>query len=162
MKHILFLMLVVITLFYSGCTNQKTTPTAGLPVYVPESKELHDSIVRMDSLFFDSYNNCKLDVFESFISEDLEFYHDRGGLSTSKPGLVEAIKNNICGKVTRELLAGSIEVYPIPNYGAIELGVHRFHNNQEKDKGPSRFSKFVQIWHNENGKWKLSRVVSLH
>ena len=162
MENCLFPILVILTLIFSGCTNQKPASTIGLPPYVPESKELHDSIVRLDSLLFDSYNNCKLDVFESMISEDLEFYHDRGGLSTSKPGLVEAIKNNICGKVTRELLKGSIEVYPIPNYGAVEMGAHRFYNNQEKERGPSRFSKFVQIWHNDNGKWKLSRVVSLH
>ena len=146
----------------TACTSTKSDPSSGLPAYMPESKGLHDTIVMMDSLLFDSYNNCKLDVFESLISEDLEFYHDRGGLSTSKPGLVEAIKNNICGKVTRELLKGSIEVYPIPNFGAVEMGAHRFYNNQEKERGPSRFSKFVQIWHNENGKWKLSRVVSLH
>jgi hypothetical protein len=64
--------------------------------------------------------------------------------------------------VTRELLPGSIEVYPIPNYGAVEMGAHRFHNSTENDKGSSRFSKFVHIWHNEGGNWRLARVVSLH
>lgn len=162
MKYIfLFSFLMMIGLFLS-CTSTKSKTTSPIPAYLPESPGLHDTIVRMDSLFFDSYNKCKLDVFESFIAEDIEFYHDRGGLSTSKPGLVESIKNNICGKVTRELLAGSIEVYPIPNYGAVEMGAHRFYNNQEKEAGPSRFSKFVHIWKNENGNWRISRVVSLH
>ena len=61
----------------------------------------------------------------------------------------------------RELLKGSIEVYPIPNYGAVQMGAHRFYNHQEKT-GPSRFSKFVHLWHRENGMWKLARVISLH
>ena len=62
---------------------------------------LYDSIVAMDVLWEDAYNNCKLDVMEELISEDLEFYHDQGGLMTSKQKLNEALKNNICvhGKV---------------------------------------------------------------
>jgi hypothetical protein len=146
----------------TACLQIKAQNPIGVPAYSPESKELHDTIVRMDSILFDAYNTCKLDVFESLISDDIEFYHDRGGLMTSKKDLVQSIKNNICGKVTRELLKGSIEVYPIPNYGAVQMGAHRFYNNQEKENGPSRFSKFVEIWHKENGPWKLSRVISLH
>jgi hypothetical protein len=123
---------------------------------------LHNTISKLDSIFFDAYNNCKLDVFASMIWDSIEFYHDRGGLSTSKSDLVQGIKNNICGKVKRELLSGSIEVYPIPNHGAVQMGVHRFINNQEKDFGISRYAKFVSIWKNENGNWKLTRIVSLH
>lgn len=154
---LLFWAVVCVTIY--ACSPAKNT-SAAVPAYTPESKELHDTIARLDSLLFDAYNNCKLDVFASLIAEDIEFYHDRGGLMTSKKDLVAAIKNNICGKVTRELLKGSIEVYPIPGYGAVQMGVHRFYNNQEKST--SRFSKFVHTWHRENDSWKLSRVISLH
>lgn len=99
---------------------------------------------------------------ESIIADDIEFYHDRGGLSTSKKELLTGLKNNICGKVTRELLKGSIEVYPIPGYGAVQMGVHRFHNNQEPTDAPFHYSKFVHTWHKVNGQWKLARVISLH
>lgn len=162
MRGVLYFLFFTGILFMIACSANKDRKVAGLEPYSPESKELHDTIVRMDSIFFDAYNTCKLDVFESLIPDDIEFYHDRGGLTTSKKGLVEAIKNNICGKVTRELLSGSIEVYPIPNYGAVETGAHRFYNNQEGGDKPSRFSKFVHTWHRENGQWKLARVISLH
>jgi hypothetical protein len=52
---------------------------------------LYDSIVAMDKLWEDAYNNCKMDVMEDIISEDLEFYHDQGGLLTSKQKLNEAL-----------------------------------------------------------------------
>ena len=143
-----------------SCAAQKKT-AEGLPPYVPESKELYDTVARLDSLFFDAYNNCKLDVMANLISEDVEFYHDRGGLSKSKAGLIEALKNNICGKVTRELLKGSIEVYPVPGYGAVQMGAHRFHNKQEPD-APSHYSRFVHTWHREKDGWRLARVISLH
>src|SRR2546423_95811 len=112
------LIIILAFIIVLSCTSTKNAKTSGVPPYVTENKELYDTIVQMDSILFDSYNNCKLNVFASLVSEDIEFFHDRGGLDTSKNDIVQAIKNNICGKVTRELLKGSIEVYPIPNYGA--------------------------------------------
>jgi Domain of unknown function (DUF4440) len=129
--------------------------------YAPEPKELYDTIVRMDSLYFDTYNNCRLETMASMTSDTLEFYHDRGGLTTSKAAYLEAIKKNICGKVTRELMPGSIEVYPIHGWGAVEIGYHRFHNNQEPN-APWRASKFIILWHKKGDKWEVARVVSLH
>ena len=117
--------------------------------------------LEMDSIWDDSYNHCKMEVQEQIISEDLEFYHDNGGLLTSKTKLIAALKNNICGKVTRELLKGSIEVYPIKDYGAVEMGYHRFHNINDTNQN-SHFARFVHIWKKENGAWKITRVISLH
>jgi hypothetical protein len=131
--------------------------------YTPEPKALYDTIVRMDSIYFDTYNSCKLEKMASLTSDSLEFYHDKDGLMTSKAAFIEAIRNNICGKVTRELMQGSIEVYPIPGYGAVEMGYHRFHNNQEAGGVSSRPpSKFIIIWHQKKDKWEVARVVSLH
>ena len=126
-----------------------------------QTNELYNTIVTLDSVFFDAYNNCRLDIQEAFYSDSIEFYHDKGGLSTSKKDILEGTKKNICGKVSRELVNGSIEVSPIPNYGAIELGSHMFHNNQEKGQIPHP-SKFVIIWRNNNGNWQITRVISLH
>lgn len=160
-RHIYASLLLIAFLLMISSDAARAQPA--LPKYKPTvSKALYDSIATMDSLFFDAYNNCKLQTLDSLISEDLEFYHDMGGLTTSKADLVQALKNNICGKVTRELLKGSIEVYEIKNYGAVEMGFHGFHNNQEKKAGPTHFAKFVHIWRKENGQWKLSRVISLH
>lgn len=155
MKHrmIIFSSLGVIFLF----TLESFKPS--LPQSEP--KTLYDTIVALDARWEDAYNNCKLDVMEELISEDLEFYHDQGGLLTSKKLLNEALKNNICNKVTRELQKGSIEVYPIPGYGAVEMGLHGFHNKQEPNSKP-HFAKFVHLWKREKGKWQITRVISLH
>ncbi len=151
------IILFTIILF---CSTASAQWQQQIPPYKPESKELFDSIVHMDSVWENSYNNCKLDVQEQLISDNLEFYHDRNGVMTSKKALIEALKNNVCAKVTRELLQGSIEVYPINNYGAVEMGYHRFHNKVEKSTSP--YARFIHIWRHENGQWKITRVVSLH
>ncbi len=47
-------------------------------LYKPDDKSLYDSIVYLDSVLFEAYNTCKLDRFEKYISENIEFYHDKG------------------------------------------------------------------------------------
>lgn len=68
---------------------------------------------------------------------------------------------NICGKVTRVLVKGSIEVYPIPGYGAVEIGLHRFINHEESET-PSKPDKFIMIWRQTGNGWQITRVISLH
>lgn len=132
--------------------------------YKPDDQKLYDTIVKLDSIFFSLYNNCstQLQAYANFYSDSIEFYHDKGGLNTSKKEIVEATRKNICGKVTRELVKGSVEVYPIANYGAIEMGLHMFHNNQEKEEGPAKVSKFIIIWQHTTDGWKITKVISLH
>jgi len=122
---------------------------------------LYKTIVHLDSIFFNAYNNCNLETQDSLYSDSIEFYHDQGGLTTSKKDILAATKMNICGKVTRELVKGSIEVYPIKDYGAVEMGFHKCHNKMEKNAKP-KASRFIIIWQNKNEKWIMSRVISLH
>ena len=138
-------------------------PQSGYAQFKPDDQALYDTILRQDSLFFGAYNTCTvhLQEYADFYADSLEFYHDKGGLSTSKRDVVEATKKNICGKVTRELVAGSVEVYPIAYYGAIEIGFHKFHNSAEPN-APSKPDRFVVVWHRTDKGWKITRVISLH
>jgi ketosteroid isomerase-like protein len=126
-----------------------------------QDADLYRTIVRLDSTFFHAYNTCDLATQASFYSDTIEFFHDKSGLDTSKQHILANTKKYICGKVTRELVPGSIEVSPLPGYGAVELGMHLFHNNQEKDAQPHA-SRFVIIWQKIRETWKITKVISLH
>ena len=115
----------------------------------------------MDSVYFNAYNTCDMDKQAAIYADSIEFYHDKGGLMTSKKDLLDAIKKNICGKVTRVLVKGSIEVYPIAGFGAVEIGLHQFINHAESET-PSKPDKFIVIWRLRNDKWQITRVISLH
>jgi hypothetical protein len=71
---------------------------------------LYKTVIGLDTALFDAYNNCNLDKLGSMVSEDLEFYHDKTGLAVGRQPFVDAIKNNICGKVHRELVSSSAEI----------------------------------------------------
>ena len=129
--------------------------------YEPVDKKLYDIIVDKDKEYFDAYNACDMKTQESLYSEDIEFFHDKGGLNTSKQDILASIEKNICGKVTRTLVSESIEVYPIANYGAVEMGYHMFHNNQEPN-AESKPVKFIIVWKEEGENWLITKVISLH
>ncbi len=93
------------------------------------------------------------------VSDDLEFYHDQTGLSVGKAPFLAGIKQNICGKVKRELLPQTLEVYPLKAYGAVEIGIHRFHHPAHPEDGTGD-AKFVMLWRNKDGTWKVTRVIS--
>ena len=93
--------------------------------YVPVSKALYDTIAHMDSLLFNAANTQDLETMRSLFTEDLEFYHDASGLA----GYEQTMKNfqNLFKNYTttrRVLIAGSMEVYPIKDYGAIQTYNH--------------------------------------
>ena len=114
----------------------------------------------LDAALFDSYNHCDLEKFASFMDENVEFYHDQGGVTLGRAALTESVKKNICGKVTRELVPGSLKVYHMKDYGFVEMGVHRFHHPGHDDTEGVGEGQFVHLWQCKDGAWKVTRVIS--
>jgi len=48
--------------------------------------ELDKAIATLDANLFDAYNRCDLEKFASFFVENVEFYHDQGGVTLVGPG----------------------------------------------------------------------------
>jgi ketosteroid isomerase-like protein len=135
-------------------------PISHAHAQTPAADPLFKTIQSLDTQLFDAYNRCDLEKFGSLIADDVEFYHDKTGLSRGRPALIDGIRNNICGKVTRELVPGTLEVYPIANYGAVEIGIHRFHHPGHEDPGSVGEARFIHLWQNQDGVWKVARVIS--
>ena len=61
----------------------------------------------------------------------------------------------------RELIAGTLRVFPMDNYGALEFCDHLFYfqinDGSEKLIGSGRLTA---LWRLEDGAWKLTRVIS--
>jgi len=127
---------------------------------IKSQEELNQVVASLDTALFDSYNRCELEKFAAFFAGDVEFYHDQGGVTLGKGELTESVKKNICGKVTRELVPGSMQVYHMKGYGAVEMGVHRFHHPGHEDTEPVGEGKFIHLWQYKDGTWKITRVIS--
>jgi hypothetical protein len=126
----------------------------------PTSKELFNEIARQDSLLFEAFNTQNMNKFKPMFAQDLEWYQDNGGLLSYKT-VFENFDANFKKefKLTRKLVNGSLEVHPIKEYGAIEIGVHQF-THVENGKEETGTFKFLAIWRKTNDQWQISRMIS--
>jgi hypothetical protein len=147
--RMLAVALFVITLPGANAQTPKSTPTM--------QDELYQTVAALDTKLFEAVNQCDMKTVDSMWADDAEFYHDKNGLMVGRQNIVEAIKNNLCGKVTRQLVPGTLEVYPLKGYGAVEIGVHRFYH--PNDNGNVGEAKFIHVWQNKDGVWKITRVI---
>jgi ketosteroid isomerase-like protein len=130
------------------------------PARVSDSRALFDTIAQADAAIFSAFNAHDAALLMSFFTKDVEFYHDKDGLNDYAQ-TAEGFKKLFASApdITRELVAGSLEVYPLKDDGAIEVGQHRFTHKENGQEETGSF-KFVQIWRKTGGQWKLSRVIS--
>ncbi len=150
--RILAVALFAIALPCANAQSPKPAPTT--------QEALYQTVAALDTKLFDAVNHCDMKTVESMWADDAEFYHDKDGLMVGRQNIVDAIKNNLCGKVNRELVPGTLEVYPLGSYGAVEIGVHRFYHPYAQDHGVVGEAKFIHIWQNKDGVWKITRVIS--
>lgn len=139
-----------------------TSTKAQVKQSVPAETKLYHTILHLDSAMFDAFNTRNLDMLSVMFSEDIEFYHDMGGLTDYKQNM-ESFKKAFKSerKVRRELVPGSVEVSPIKDYGAVQTGTHRFYATEVgKQEQLSSEAKFVTLWRLKDGKWKAIRIIS--
>ena len=122
--------------------------------------ELFNKVANLDSSLFAAYNSNNLNLMKTYFTKDLEWYQDNGGLIDFEKVFINF--KSIFERdydLKRNLIRESLEVHPIEGYGAIEIGKHQF-KHIENGKLEIGTFKFLMIWKNDNGNWKISRVIS--
>lgn len=133
-----------------------------------EDQKITALIVEQDRLFWHAYNTCDGEAFRRFITDDVEFYHDKGGITLGIDALTDSFKKNLCGsnnKVRREAVPGSVKVSLLRNgkeiYGAVMSGEHLFYLTQPgKPESLDGRANFTHLWLIKNGTAKMSRILS--
>lgn len=116
----------------------------------------------MDSILFNAFNDRDLRTLKTLFTDDLEFYHDQDGLTSYQQNM-ESFERHFESdtRVRRQLVEGSLEVYPIKDYGAVEVGIHHFYSTKKgQPEQLTATAKFVHVWRQTDDGWKISRVIS--
>ena len=154
MKTRFFISILFIGLYAcnrEGGVKNKKTP------YVPISQEIYDTIIYWERIYSEAFKKCDLVTIDLLTYENIEYYHDQGGLMISKEYLLKSLVH-MCGR-NREIDEGS-EVYPVKNFGAIHVGKQRFFDDPP-EKNKSTFRRFVHVWRHQGDRWKLTRMVTI-
>lgn len=174
--------IVVCVLFFSAtiCAYAADSATAASPEpraaeirltpgAAPAPPELVATLAEKDRQLFEAVFGCKLDMLASLVADNFEFVHDKYGLTAdSGSKFMQGMRDNCKAQETghnfrarRELVEGSMTVHMLNNYGAMQMGEHRFYALQPGQ--PDRLTetgKFIDLWRQVDGEWKLARVIS--
>ena len=123
---------------------------------------LYRTVSELDAEFFGSFNSCdtpdQLQKHASFLDPNVEFYHDKGGVSWTRQDYIDKTRRNVCGNFRRKLTPGSLGIYPIEGFGAIEEGDQTF--CEIKSGKCFGEAKFLIVWHHTSDGWHITRVFS--
>jgi hypothetical protein len=147
----LYVTAVVFTTFFLFVAGNGHAQTSG---------PLFDEISRLDSLQFGAFNTRNLDQLMGYFDKDLEFYQDNTGVRNydqTKQAFGVVFKLNYI--LTRKLIPGTMEVYPIKDFGAIETAQHTFSHVENGQLQVGTF-KYMQIWQKKDGVWRVIREIS--
>jgi hypothetical protein len=146
---------------------------AATPVTVPPQPQLTEQIRAADAALFKLFfeGPCDIPRFRGMITDDIEFYHDKGGFNVRKPDDFVGQYKERCTNLLdpakyrsrRMLVQSSLRVDPIPGWGAMEVGDHLFYERHGAT-GPEKLvgkAKFAMVWVlGQDGQWRVSRVLS--
>jgi len=148
-----------------------TSPVALAQKAGPEqTQQQFDEVAAADRALFSAFfDRCDLEALAKMVTDDFEMFHDKNGYMTkSGKEFLDGIKETCARQKTgedyrarRELVPGTLKVYPLNNYGAVETGVHRFYQLLPgKPEKLVEVSQFTHVWKKEEGVWKLARALS--
>ena len=146
------------------CLLLMLPPLLAVPAHAADADNasLHDTIAALDHGMFDSFNHCsdpaQFEKHAGYFDPAVEFYHDTGGVTWTREAMLANTRKHVCGNYTRQLLPGTLEVFPIKDFGAIARGQHRFCNL--KGEHCDGLADFVIIWRLRDGQWQATRVLS--
>jgi hypothetical protein len=154
MKHRL------ITLFCCWLTAA-INPAAAASAPAPARDPLYDKMLALDTAMFDSFNKCadpaQLQKHIAFYAKDIEFYHDLNGVQWGVGAALDSIRKNVCGQFRRKLDTETFRVYPIPGFGAMTMGTHRFCHTPTTCEG---IGEFTIVWKQTGDEWQVTRALS--
>lgn len=154
-----------ITLFFGimlAAMAASAAAAPGMDKSAASADALAKTVSRLDSELFDAFNHCdapgELQKHSGYLAKDLEFYHDKGGVTWTRAAYLANTKKNVCGHFRRELVPGSLEIFPIKDFGAIEQGWHKFCDlKTDQCFGEA---EFLIVWRHLEGKWEATRIFS--
>lgn len=118
-----------------------------------------------DASFWSAFNACDAKAMDRLFTDDIEFYHDRTGLTAGRTAVVASLVSGPCGTpglhLRRDGVAGTLRYDPVPRTGAILTGEHRFY--AKRGAAPEELdgqASFANVWVRQGDAWKMRRVLS--
>lgn len=168
LSFLIFAVAALIAAVAQAAPAVKGAPQYHLTPGAAQTPEMTAAIAKADAeLFAAVFDRCDVDAIEAMLTDDFRFVHDKEGESSrakfleDERGHCARLKTGEDFPARRELVPGSLEVWPIDKYGALETGVHRFYARLPgKPEQLTETGNFMILWKQVGGKWLMAESIS--
>lgn len=137
-------------------------PAADGPVAADATRQ---AVLAADAHYWNTFNACDLQAMAPLFTEDVEFYHDKTGLTVTRQGVLDSLRKGPCADTAmhlrREAVPGSVKFHPLAGGFALLTGQHRF---VVERRGQAPYvdgqAEFAAVWQWTGGQWRMRRIVS--
>lgn len=131
------------------------------PVLASDERALRDA----DARYWQAFNACDLTAMDGLFTDDVEFYHDKTGLTSSKAAVIDSLRKGPCAdprmQLRREQVEDSLRFHPLAGGYALLSGMHRFYVREAgKPERLDGQAEFTNLWQSVDGHWRMRRVFS--
>jgi ketosteroid isomerase-like protein len=147
------LILLIIVLAATGCQQQQNADTESLPITF-DMQKASKIIESIDKQFSKDFYNGDSVALAGHYASNAQFGSLKGKeiLSYWGRSIRNSIKNN-----TRNLLFTTTALTGDSEF-LVELGIYEIKDDKNNPKGKG---KYLVVWKQENGKWKIYRDIGL-
>ena len=136
-----------------------------IPFACGHAADVETAVRQSDARYWQAYNACDMATMGALLTDDVEFYHDKTGLTTSRKGVLDSLRKGPCGTpgmhLRREAVPGSVRYYPLAGGFAILSGEHRFYVSESgKPEHLDGQADFTVVWQSVDGQWQMRRILS--
>lgn len=131
------------------------------PAFASDEQAVRDA----DARYWQTFNACDLTAMDGLFTDDVEFYHDKTGLTSSKAAVIDSLRKGPCAdprmRLRREAVEGSLRFHPLAGGYALLSGTHRFYATEAgKPERLDGQAEFTNLWQSVDGHWRMRRVFS--
>lgn len=138
-------------------------PTADGPPAASDATR--QAVLAADARYWQTFNACDLQAMAPLLTEDVEFYHDKTGLTATRRGVLDSLRKGPCADpsmhLKREAVPGSVRFHPLAGGFALLTGRHRF---VVEKNGQAPYvdgqAEFATVWQWTGGQWRMRRILS--
>ena len=136
------------------------------PASPTDNAPARSEVEAADTAFWTAFNRCDGAAMAAEFTADVEFYHDKTGLTVGRAAVVKSMIDGPCGdpahiRMRREAVADSERFTPLAGGFAMLSGRHRFLASRNGgDFGHETIADYVELWQKTASGWQMRRVIS--
>lgn len=152
---------------FAGFGAIASQAVAGQPISGGSELTDEGAVRAADQAFWAAFNHCDQSAMATRFTPDVEFYHDKTGLTSTRDAVTASMFQGPCAhqkelRLRREAVASTDHFFPLAGGFALLEGEHRFFATRSgQPERHDSVAKYLEVWQRTgDGTWRMRRVVS--